>query len=145
MQTFLNQRTAFHGIQGSLLSFIIRMKYGPGLKVSDPLTKNYMALLSQRWNFRNASASRKLHPWTWSLNHDIHNFLTMYFLVMKNHDFFFELQDRGGGDFLRVLPSSAIFDIIQEIHSNQFEHCGYKRVLEYVSIFIIQSVISKNC
>ncbi|XP_033628450.1 uncharacterized protein LOC117290970 [Asterias rubens] len=42
-----------------------------------------------------------------------------------------KMLDRGGGDFLRVLPSSAIFDIIQEIHSNQFEHCGYKRVLEY--------------
>ena len=36
--------------------------------------------------------------------------------------------------FLRVVPESKVYDIVKQVHSNELNHAGYKKCLDYVSI-----------
>ena len=38
--------------------------------------------------------------------------------------------------FLRVLSESKVFDVMYDVHVNEFKHAGYKKCRDHVSIFI---------
>ena len=37
-------------------------------------------------------------------------------------------------EFLRVLPQSKVFEVMQEIHGRELNHAGYKKCRDFVSI-----------
>ena len=38
--------------------------------------------------------------------------------------------------FLRVVPKSKLYNIIKQVHCKEMNHAGYKKCLDYVSIFL---------
>ena len=36
--------------------------------------------------------------------------------------------------FLRVMPESKVYDVMQQVHCKELNHAGYKKYREYVSI-----------
>ena len=45
--------------------------------------------------------------------------------------------------FLRVLSESKVFDVMHNVHVNEFKHAGYKKCREHVSILFYITSISK--
>ena len=45
--------------------------------------------------------------------------------------------------FLRVLSESKVFDVMHNVHVNEFKHAGYKKCREHVSILFYFTSISK--
>ena len=38
--------------------------------------------------------------------------------------------------FLRVVPESKLYNIVKRVHCKEMNHAGYKKCLDYVSIFL---------
>ena len=45
--------------------------------------------------------------------------------------------------FLKVLSESKVFDVMHNVHVNEFKHAGYKKCREHVSILFYITSISK--
>ena len=39
--------------------------------------------------------------------------------------------------FLRVIPESKVYDVMQQVHCKELNHAGYKKCREYVSILFL--------